>query len=441
MRSTMYLVAALLVATFASAHSAPAQTAQASQITEFDVNGMKVIVKRRPGAPTVAAGLYFRGGASHIPVQNAGIETLTMNSAIEASKNFPRERLRKETSRLGTVLNAGTSLDFSAFALVSTKEAFDTSWRMFVDVAVNPTFAAEDVERVRQTLLTGLRSRTDAPEGALEAEAARLIYTGHPYASEPMGTVETVTRIKLDDIMAHHRGLLETSRMLLVVVGDVDPTNVQRMAQAAFGALPKGNFSAAPVAALTFEKPTVEIVRKPTQTDYVKGMFAAPSLREAEYNAMRVAIEILRSRIFQEVRNRRNLSYAPDAALDTDAANKAEISVTSVNPSEAVRVMLEEINKLKEFTNEEELEMMSAYFLTTYYLGQETNTAQVAELAKYELLGGGWRNSLQFIERMRQVRTADIRAVANKYMKNIRFVVVGDPARVDRRIFLQGAQN
>ena len=153
---------------------------------------------------------------------------------------------------------------------------------------------------------------------------------------------------------------------------------------------------------------------------------------------MRAAMTILQTRVFQEVRVKRNLSYAPDATLDERSANTASISVSSVNPNESVSVMLGEIQKLRQDTIEEDaIGEMSSYFLTTYYLKQETNAAQVAELAQYELIGGGWRKSLEFLDRIRKVKPAEVQAVANKYMKNLRFVVVGNPADVSNSIFLQ----
>jgi len=55
------------------------------------------------------------------------------------------------------------------------------------------------------------------------------------------------------------------------------------------------------------------------------------------------------------------------------------------------------------------------------------------------LSGGGWRNSLDFIEKVRAVTPADVQRVARTYMRNIRFVVLGDPARVDQKVFTNTA--
>lgn len=437
-RSGAFRVLILSVFLFSSIPAFGQSAAAASLVTEFDVNGMKVLVKRRQGAPTVAAGLFFRGGTRNLDAQNAGLENFMLNVAAEGGKAFPTQKLRAETSRVGTVISAGSNFDFSLLALASTKASFDSSWAMFTDVALNPSFTPENVERIRGNILTVLRSANDSPEGTLEMQRRQIVFAGHPYSIDPQGTEETVSRFKAVDLAAYHRKLMETSRMLLVVVGDVDPTELQKKIASSFGSLPRGTYKASPMPRLAFEKATVDIVPRTVQTNYVKGIFPAPSIADPDYYAMRVAISLLQQRVFQEVRVKRNLSYAPDAEMDDHAANTAAISVTSVNPNEAVSVMLGEIRKLRQNPEDEDtLGQMSGYFLTTYYLKQETNAAQAAELAQYELMGGGWRNSLGFLEGMRKVKPADIQAAANKYMRNIRFIVVGNADDVTRSIFLQ----
>jgi zinc protease len=99
--------------------------------------------------------------------------------------------------------------------------------------------------------------------------------------------------------------------------------------------------------------------------------------------------------------------------------------------------MLEEVNNLKKSQiNDETIDGISGHFLTLHFLGQETNAAQAGELAKYELIGGGWRNSFNFLDKIRQVTPEEVQAVSKKYMNNIRFVVIGDPKAIDRQVFL-----
>jgi predicted Zn-dependent peptidase len=168
----------------------------------------------------------------------------------------------------------------------------------------------------------------------------------------------------------------------------------------------------------------------------VQGVFVAPPLTAADYYPMQVATSILQNRVFVEVRARRNLSYAPDAFLRDQGANVGGISVTSTDANLSVRLMLAEISRLQtQAVSPDDLNGVAQHYLTRYYLAQETNAAQAGELAKYELLGGGWRNSAQFIDRLRAVSPEDVRRVAQTYMRNIRFVVLGNPQSIDRSIF------
>jgi predicted Zn-dependent peptidase len=152
---------------------------------------------------------------------------------------------------------------------------------------------------------------------------------------------------------------------------------------------------------------------------------------------MRIASSILQTRVFVEVRVRRNLSYAPDAFLGTQGANTGGISVSAVDANQAVRVMLDEITRLqRQLVSQEELKGTVQQFLTRYYMGQETNAAQAGELAQNELLGGSWRHSFGFIDQLRSVTPEDVQRVSQKYMRNIQFIVLGNPNSIDRNIFI-----
>jgi predicted Zn-dependent peptidase len=188
---------------------------------------------------------------------------------------------------------------------------------------------------------------------------------------------------------------------------------------------------------LDFSKGSLNVTARSLPTSYIEGSFAAPTLRDPDYYAMRVATSILSTLVNQEVRVRLQLSYAPAAEMDSNAANTANISVSTNDPNRAVAAMLNQIKLLQNNTLRPEIiDEIAAFFLTKYYLGQETSAAQVGELARYELIGGGWRNSYEFLRGIRSVTPADIRSVSNKYMKNIRFAVVGNESAIDRSIFV-----
>jgi predicted Zn-dependent peptidase len=228
---------------------------------------------------------------------------------------------------------------------------------------------------------------------------------------------------------------------LLVIVGDLNPSDVRELVTASFGKLPRGNYKTELVPGLVFDKSTVEVTPRALPTNYIQGLFTAPSLTSPDIYAMRVASSLLRDRVFEEVRVKRNLSYAPDAFLRSQAANVGGLYVTAVDANQSVRVMLNEIAKLQQQpVRADEIQAIVAQYLTSYYLRQETNAAQAAELAQYELIGSGWRSSVDFWEKITAVTPADVQRVSQKYMRNIRFVVLGDPKSVDTGVFVGQAE-
>lgn len=436
------LLPVLVILSFAFAGFAQEKKAslqdQIALVSEFDVNGLKVILKSRPNTATVSAGLFVRGGARNLTAETAGIESFTLEAATEGSRKYPREILRRETSRTGGGIGASSGNDFSALSLATTRRDFDKMWDIFTDVALNPAFAPEDVERVRSRILTGLREQETDNDNFLNVLQDRIIYANHPYSNDVNGNLTTVAAFKPADLRAYHKKTLETSRLLLVVVGDLDADELKKRVTAAFGKLPRGSYKEQPYPALDFSKPTVDVTERALPTNYVKGIFNAPPLSSPDYYAMRVAIAVLQNRVHSEVRIKRQLSYAPSAELDSLAANTANIYVTSEDANQSVDVMLDEVQRLRtDLINKDFIESVAGFFLTLYYMDQETNAAQVRELAKYELIGGGWRNAFSFLDKVKEVTPEEVRAVSQKYMKNFRFIVIGDPSAVNRDVFLR----
>jgi zinc protease len=449
--AVLFLLLNALIAPIAGAQTTSPATApdfqsviarQASLVTEFEINGLKVLVKRREGSQTVAAGLFIRGGVENVSSSNAGVEAFMLNVASEASANFPRERMRKETARMGTVIGEGVNYDYSSLSMAATRANFDRSWEIFADVALHPSFTKEDVALVQSRILAGLQGEADDPDGYLQRLQDRVAYVGHPYLNRPEGTAENVGRLTAEDLRAYHQKIMQTSRLLLVIVGDLDAAQLKARIAASFGKLPRGDYKPQAPPPLSFTSSTVEVTSRTLPTNYIQGLFTAPSITSPDIYPMRVASSLLRDRVFEEVRVKRNLSYAPDAFLRNQSANIGGLYVTAVDANQAVRVMLNEIARLqREPIGRDDINAVIAQFLTTYYIGQETNGAQVAELAQYELIGGGWHNSLVFLEKLRAVTPADVQRVSQKYMRNIRFVVLGNPQQIDKTVFTGQAGN
>jgi hypothetical protein len=147
----------------------------------------------------------------------------------------------------------------------------------------------------------------------------------------------------------------------------------------------------------------------------------------------RVASRVLAERLFEEVRTKRNLTYAVSAGLGTREANRGNLYVTAVQPDTTLKVMQTEVRKLQqEPVPVSRLGQTINVFLTGYLMSQQSNMGQAADLGLWEISGGGWANSATYLDRVRKVTPADVQRSACTYMKSFSFVMLGDTSKVNR---------
>jgi zinc protease len=405
-------------------------------VDEFTVNGLKVILKTNPANDILSLQLYLRGGAANITESTQGIEPLLFGTAAKGSKNYPKEALNKIMDRTGSGINTYSTRDYSALSLRCLKRDFDEMWNVFSDIATNPALDSVDVSLVRNTMLSGIRQRKDNPDGYLRELTDEVFYKDHPYRLDPNGTEATVSAISVDQMRKHLSDQLQTSKLLLVAVGNITKADLMKKVEQTFGKLPPGNFTASLPPRIHHDQGTLKVVEQKIPTNYIQGTFSAPNLADPDYSAMTVAMDVLQWRLFEEVRTKRNLSYAPAAGYENQLANRGYIYVTAVSPDTTIKVMLGELKKLQtELVSAKVLKDRIALFLTEYYQRNETNASQGSFLAGYELAGLGWKAGDTFIENIKKVTAEDVQRVASKYFHNLQFVVIGDPKLIDQKVF------
>jgi zinc protease len=430
----------LTLAVFAQA-AAPGRISVAANGSTTDfvtTNGLKTIHRHVTGNDVVAAQIYFRGGASNVTEKNAGVESLLFEVATEGTKNFSKSEINREMARMGTVIDGDSGYDFSVVEMRCVRQNFDRSWQLLTDMILNPACDDKEVALVKDQIISALRQQNDSPENSVALLCNRLLFDSHPYFNSPIGTVESVSSLTSADVKAHHAKLLQTSRMLVVVVGNVSTDEVKRKVEASFGKLQRGEYKhEAPPAFAKASTADFQVVERPVATNYIRGSFAAPPLESPDYAPFSIAVNILQQLFFQEVRVKRNLTYGADATLLTNGANSAFISVTTPKPNEAIRVMFDQIDFMqRQIIREEGLKAIISGFLTNYYTKLEDNGSQAGKLAEYELLGGGWRRDQTWIDEVSKVTPEDVNRVSKKYIKNFHFAVMGDKRQFDRELFM-----
>jgi zinc protease len=398
----------------------------------FEVAGVRVILRRNTASDVVAANLYLLGGTQQLTAQTAGIEAFLLAASERGTRLYSRDVLQRAMARTGGVITIDPAEDWTLFGLRTLRSALDSSWSIFADRIVAPTLDPADIELVRAQLVAAARQRRDQPDAEVTYLADSLAFTGHPYALAPEGTEESLAAMTVEQLRRYHAGQIVTSRMLLVVVGNVDRPAVERLVRGTLGKLPTGRYVWTPPRPPP-ARHAIVLVQRDLPTNYILGYYAGPPASHPDYAALRVASAVLSGSLFSEIRSRRNLTYAVDAPFIERAIATGGLYVTTVAPDTTLALMRRELDLLKtELLDRQALQRLVQRFITDYYLRNETNADQATALARAELYEGDYRAANRLVDRLRDVTPEDVRRVAQRYMRDFQFAYVGDPNRVSR---------
>jgi zinc protease len=416
----------LALALAVSAAGAQSDTATVSYV----VSGVRVI-QRKTTASIVVANLYLLGGVRQVTPRTAGIETFLLAVSEFGSQRYPKAVMRSALARTGSEIQVAPGEDWTLVSIHTTTNELDSTWSIFAGRLMQPSLDSADVEFVRDQMVSGVRQRADSPEATLDYLSDSIAYAGSAYALSPVGTESSLSRITRAELRAYEREQMVTSRMLLVIVGNVSRAKVEALVGATIGKLPAGKYAWTMPDTMPTRPADVIFDQRPLPTNYIQGFINGPPANSADAPALRIAAAVLSGRMFAEIRSRRNLTYAVSASFRDRGLTSMELYVTTTSPDTTVALMSEQVHELQDGEIEtSRLRPLVQQFITEYFLDNETITAQADFLARNQIYRGDFHAGARFVADLKAVTGADVRRVARLYFKNVRWAYVGDPSRI-----------
>jgi zinc protease len=404
---------------------APADTTT----TAFEVGGVRVIHRPLSANEVVAVNLYLLGGSAQLNAQNAGIEAMLLRASEFGTQAYPGRATRMELARTGSRISIQTEPDWTMIGFRGIRSEFDSTWSVFADRVMRPAVEPNYVDVVRKRMLIAARSVENNADVMIRRLADSVAFAGHPYQFDPEGTEASLQAITRDALRNYLETQMVTSRMLLVVVGNIGRPEIEAAIQRTFAKLPRGNYVWSLPPAWSASKPTLTIVEQSTPTNYILGYFPGPQSNDKDYPALRIATRIMGGIAYGRIR-RDGLSYAAYSPFLQRGASAGGVYVSTTRPDTAIGVFNRAITLLQEeFIPQTSLREFYDNLTTEYYSMNESSDDQADFLARYELLHGDWRKSGNYLRDLRQIGGSDIKRVVRRYMKNIQYVYIGDSER------------
>ncbi len=408
-------------------------------------NGLTVLILEDHRAPYVTLQLHLgAAGALFEPTDRIGLANATALMLREGTKSRSSVQIAEQIDRLGAGLSAGSSFG-SPDAVLSgagLSDNFDEWFTVFVDVLLNPTFPADELEQLKQRQRAHLREQRSSSGFLISERFNRAVYGEHP-AAQVSVTPESIDKLTRDALVQWHRERYEPGQAILGIAGDVRAKDLIEKLEKRLLRWKKADVTPAwPRDPAPSTARRVLLVDRPNsvQTTLALGNIAIDR-RSADYMPMVVMNYILgggaSSRLFLNLREEKGYTYgvySDFSALRYPGPWRAGGNMRTEVTEGALREFFFEFRSIREEqVTAEELEASKRAIVARFALSLE-QPARVLGFAittkQYGFPADYWDS---YPARIMAVTAADVQRVARKYLNldTLQMVAVGDASKIN----------
>jgi len=400
-------------------------------------NGMTVIVRENPAAPVVTASLQVRAGSRFETPETAGITNFLLRTMIRGTSRRSATELAEAAEEIGGSLDASGEVESAEIRGEALARQWEGLLGLIAEVALEPSFPGEEIERERRLILSQIKTRAETPFTLSLDALLRELYGSHPSAWPGLGLPSAVGRFARGELVAHYRAVFQAERVVLAVSGQVSHARVVRTSERLFAKLPRSGAGEVGAAAPATPVGARRVLERPAQQAQVLVGYLGPGLSDPAYPAVRVLGAVLgggmAGRLFVELREKRGLAYALGVLIPFRTGPSffvTHLGTAPENSAAAEAGLLAELERIRQApVGREELARAKAYLLGNFALDRRTNARQAWYLAFFEVIGAGWDFPERYAQALDAVTAADVEAAAQRFLVRPTIVVLQPPGR------------
>ena len=395
-----------------------------SPVRETLANGATVLVQETAFSPAVTFGVSFRAGSLYEPDDLTGLSWLVGRVIDRGTATRSADAIAEALDDRGVSLRVSTNRHLMTVSCTCLAEDFSDVLALVADVARNPVFPQDQLEKRRAEVISRIRQDQDNPAvRAAEALQSLLYGADHPYGRPAKGTVDTIERARREDLVAYHAQRFAPASLVVVVVGDVNaPQVIDRVGRALDGwsASTPRERAVPPVPAATSRRQAdIEIPGK-SQSDIAYGFTTIDRL-DPRFYAFWVMNNILGQfglggRLAENIRERQGMAYYAFSAFDPSLGPGPLVIRAGVDPKNvqrAVAAIDAEVGTLgRDGPTERELVESRQYLIGSLPRMLETNESITTFLQTAEFFGLGLDFDRRLPSILQAVTMEEVRAAA-----------------------------
>ncbi len=386
-------------------------------------NGLKLIMKKVVGKPTVGISLTRRISQLCEPVDMRGINFFTLALMQYGTKKYSYEELVDYCNERGINLNVHNGIETSGFKIKCFGEYISESLELLAEVIKEPKYPIFYLNNIKQSVRSNLRRINDFPTKEAVKRFNQYLFGRHSNLISKTGELSDVTKITRKKINAWHKEFLDLSKMSLVVIGDIHFDNIIRIVEKTFDFTSYNSDLQEKVLFTKAQKHRHLFDYDNDQSTIHIGGFACNANDYRLNVAFHVLSQIIggeiNSRLFNELREKLGVAYSVgfDFTALSEVGFFANYAIVDRNREEesiaSIRKIMQDIIKYN--VTKEELELTKNYINGQRLLDDESVSSQASSLGILSSLGYDYDFYLDREKRLQSVSFDDIAEIAETY--------------------------
>jgi len=408
-----------------------------SEIIELDVNGTKVplIYENDTRLPIVSIQLVFQNGGSIANTKHAGLSRAAAKVYAEGTKTLGSKEFSKRLDAKAIHISANSGGETFVFELSCLKEHMQEGVEALSDLLKDPNLSEDALEQVKTVTLGEIQRKSTDFDYVAGRTLKELLFKNTVMALAPIGTAESVSALKVDDIKKFIDEHIVRERAICVMGGDLSQDEAKKSVQKILASLEKGSKTTLPYFEVN-PKITEEIVRKKTEQAYV--YFGSPfkmKTGDADYYKSRVAIFILGSsgfgsRLMEEIRVKKGLAYSAYGRVHVNRTNAyfSGYLQTKLESQDEAQKLVNEVMKtfVEKGVTQDELDQAKRFLLGSEPLRVETLSQRLGRTFQDYYKGAPLNNSQLELDLIEALELKDLNAFIAKHKEilNLSYAIV-----------------
>jgi predicted Zn-dependent peptidase len=376
-------------------------------------NGVTVIFERRAGSGVVSVAFAVSHGGVHEGLEEKGISHFIEHMLYKGTSKRNSKEISEEIEKRGGILNGFTEEEMTAYWCKMPSKHLNVALDVLSDMIKNPLFEQTELDKERKVIFEEMKMRRDTPQIYIFDKIQSLLFTGN-LAYDLIGTEQTMGSIDRTKIFEKFKEIYSSNNIILCVVGDADFKDLCNFAEKNFKKENKKIVS--PKIGLQ-NKIVIEKRKGIDQANMVLA-YHVPCANDKKYYAAQVLNTVLAggmsSRLFQEIREKRNLAYAVKGSCHSSkhfGYNSVYIGTSPKNVEKVRELILEEMKKLKTL-GQKELEDAKEQLVGNSKIGREDSQGQMLDLLYNEIYDDASK-SYEYESGIKKVKLSDVKKLAD----------------------------